>query len=256
MENIFRNSARLYDIDNRDNLTADIPFYFDYAKKQNGEILELGCGTGRVALQLAAKGFAVTGLDLSQQMLEVFGEKLAKQRSLAEKITLVHSNMANFGLDKKFGMIIAPFRAFQAVTDDINIDNSFNCIRDHLTDDGIFIVNVFNPRPVMDESWCYPETVQWERLDETTGNYVVKKHWGDKIDTINQIIYPHFAFEVSYANGEKERITDDLKLKYYYHNQLKERIEKAGMKITEEYSWYDKSPIGGREIIFVCRRAK
>lgn len=254
MENIFRNSAWLYDVDNRDILIEDIPFYTDYATKQDGEILELGCGTGRVALVLAKQGFRVTGLDLSEQMLDVFRHKLKSQPELADKITLVQGNMANFNFDYKFSLIIAPFRAFQSLTDDEDIAMSLKCIKEHLTENGKFIVNVFNPRRVMDESWCYPETVQWERQDEATGNYVVKKHWGDKIDTKNQIIYPHFAFEITYPNGKTERIVDDLKLKYYYYDQLRAVVERAGMEITDEYSWYDKAPIGGREIIFVCRR--
>lgn len=254
MENIFRNSAWLYDIDNRDNLTADIPFYIDYAKQQKGEILELGCGTGRVTLALASEGYRITGLDLSQQMLEVFRKKLTEKPELKNRITLVYGDMADFHLGRKFAMIIAPFRAFQAVTDAKDIENSLTCIHEHLGNNGIFIVNVFNPHTVMDNSWCYGETVQWERLDENTGNYVVKKHWGDKIDTVNQVIYPHFAFEVTYPDGKTQRIVDDLKLKYYYKDQLRAVIEKAGMEIAEAFSWYDKSPIGGREIIYVCRR--
>lgn len=256
MENIFRNSAWLYDVDNRDNLHDDIPFYIEYAKQQQGEVLELGCGTGRVALALSAKGFNVTGLDLSQQMLDEFYSKLINKQELEEKITLVHGNMADFSFNRQFGLIIAPFRAFQALTDDSDIKNALSCIYKHLTEDGIFIVNVFNPRPVMDESWIYPETVQWERLDEKTGNYVVKKHWGDKIDIKNQVIYPHFAFEVTYPDGKTQRIVDNLSLKYYYNDQLRNVVEIAGMEVTEEYSWYDKTPPGGREIIFVCRRKK
>ena len=104
-----------------------------------------------------------------------------------------------------------------------------------------------------EQAWCYPATIQWERLDERTGNYIVKKHWGDKIDTVNQIIYPHFAFEVTYPDGKTARITDDLQLKYYFSDQLRSFIENAGMEIIESFSWYDKSPPGGREIIFVCR---
>ena len=256
MGNLLRNSAWLYDVDNRDNLHDDIPFYLEYAEWQQGEILELGCGTGRVALALAADGFRVAGLDLSQQMLEVFREKLAAKPEFAYKITLVHGNMSDFALDRKFSMIIAPFRAFQALTDDCDINNSLTCIREHLTDNGIFIVNVFDPIPesMTEQTWCYSETVQWERLDEQTGNYVVKKHWGNKIDTVNQVIYPHFAFEVTYPDGKTERIVDDLQLKYYFCDQLRAIIENAGMEVIEGYSWYDKSPPGGREIIFVCRR--
>jgi len=258
MENLFRNSAWLYDVDNRDNLHDDIPFYLGYAKQQQGEVLELGCGTGRVALALAADGFHVTGLDLSQQMLDVFREKLTAKPELADRITLVHGNMADFAFDRKFAMVIAPFRAFQALTDDKDIDNSLACIRKQLTDNGIFIVNVFDPIPerMTEQAWCYPETVQWERLDERTGNYVVKKHWGDRIDTTNRVIYPHFAFEVKYPDGKTEHIVDDLSLKYYFYDQLRAVVEKAGMEVAEEYSWYDKTPIGGREIILVCRRKK
>jgi len=256
MENIYRHTAWLYDVDNRDNLQDDIPFYLEYAKRQNGETLELGCGTGRVALMLAAEGFRVTGLDLSMQMLDVFRDKLAAKPELVERITLVHGNMAHFAFDRKFSLIIAPFRAFQALTDDRDIDGALVCIHNHLAEDGIFIVNVFDPIPgrMTEETWCYPETVQWEREDERTGNYVVKKHWGDRIDTVNQVIYPHFAFEVTYPDGNTERFVEDLQLKYYFYNQLRAFIEKAGFTVTEEYSWYDKTPIGGREIIFGCKR--
>ena len=256
MKNLFRNTAWLYDVDNRDNMNADIPFYIDYATKQKGEILELGCGTGRVSIPLARKGFSVTGLDLSNEMLDVFREKIDKESELKDKITIIHGDMSDFTIYKRFSMIIAPFRAFQALTDDNAIKNSLRCIKEHLTDDGIFIINVFNPRPVMDESWCYPETVQWEHFDENTRNYVVKKHWGDRIDTVNQIIYPHFAYEVTDKKLSKTRHTEDLKLKYYYDNQLTQVIADAGFKIKEKFGWYDKSSIEDckRELIFICQK--
>lgn len=57
--NIYENTAWLYDYDNRDNLIDDIPFYKEYALKSGGEVLELGCGTGRGALKLAEAGFSI-----------------------------------------------------------------------------------------------------------------------------------------------------------------------------------------------------
>jgi len=256
MGNLYTNTAWLYDVDNRDNLHDDIPFYIDYAKKQNGEVLELGCGTGRVSLALAKQGIKVTGLDLSNQMLNVFRQKLEMYLELKDNVSIVHGNMAGFSLNKKFALVIAPFRAFQALTDDRDVENSLKCIREHLTDDGLFIVNVFNPRPVMDESWCFPETVQWERLDEATGNHVVKKHWGDKIDTESQVIYAHFAYEVTDKGGNTSRFTEDLKLKYYYKAQLQSTVENAGFTVKEKFGWYDKTTIEEkwREIIYVCGR--
>lgn len=48
--NLYGKAAKYYDYDNRDNLIVDIPFYLEYARRTGGEILELGCGTGRVAI--------------------------------------------------------------------------------------------------------------------------------------------------------------------------------------------------------------
>jgi len=262
-ENLLRNSAWLFDVDHRDNLTDDIKFYTDYAKNLNCKnILELGCGTGRVALILAKEGFNVTGLDLSNEMLDVFKQKLEKLEkiddnidNIKDKIELIHGNMADFNLNKKFDLIIAPFRAFQCLTDEKDIENSLNCIKNHLTDNGIFIINVFNTDPNrMNENWCYPLKIQWERLDENTGNYVIKKDSGDKIDLQNRIIYVTFVYEVKDKSGNISVLEDKLKLKYYYENDLTEIIENAGLKIKEKFGWYDKTSVEEtkRELIFVC----
>ena len=254
--NTYQNTAWLYDYDNRDNLTADIPFYIEYATKTGEDVLELGCGTGRVAIKMAEAGFNVTGLELSDTILEIFKEKLENVKAeVADRITLVKGNMVSFNIGKKYGLIIAPFRAFQALSDEKDVINSISCISEHLAEDGLFIVNVFRPFKQLDESWCYPETIQWETIDGDTGCRIVKKHWGDKIDTQNQIVYPHYAFEITHPDGKCERIEDDLELKYYYYDQLKEYLINGGFEITEEYGWYDRSNIKeGRELIFVCRK--
>lgn len=251
--NIYENTAWLYDYDNRDNLTDDIDFYKEYVSKLGGEVLELGCGTGRVALKLAEAGFEITGLDLSDTMLEIFSEKL-KNSSYKDNITLVKGNMSEFNLRKKYKLIIAPFRAFQSLTEEEDIINCLNCIKEHLTHKGFFILNVFRPYKELDETWCYDEVVQWEVNDDNRGHKIVKKHWGDKIDTVNQIIYPHYVFEITDSNGNMKRLKEHLKLKYYYYDQIVRHLKEAGFAIEEEYGWYDKSNIeNGRELIFVCR---
>ena len=252
--NRYTRSSHLYDLDQRDILTADIPFYLDYASEQNGDVLELACGTGRVSLELAKAGYNITGLDLSEQMLEIFRQKLdIAAPEVRQCVTLTHGNMASFQLDRKFSLIIAPFRAFQALTVDEDIKGCLRCVKEHLRDGGLFIINTFRPYKQLDTSWCYPETVQWEHDDKETDCHVTKKHWGDRIDTVRQIIYPHFAYEITYPSGQTERITEDLSLKYWYYEQLKSLLLENSYDVIEEYGWYDKSPIeNGRELIFVA----
>lgn len=68
----------------------------------------------------------------------------------------------------------------------------------------IYRFTFFRPNKVLDESWCYPETVQWETVDKDTGITITKKHWGSKIDVIRQIIYPTFAYEIFKGAGSIE----------------------------------------------------
>jgi SAM-dependent methyltransferase len=254
IKNRYVNSANLYDLDQRDNLVVDIPFYIEYANKQNGNILDLGCGTGRVSIELAKLGHSVTGLDLSEQMLGIYKNKIKNlPENIQEKIEIINGNMADFKMSKKYSLIIAPFRVFQALTEENDIQNCLQCIRIHLNDNGIFIINVFRPYKVLDESWCYGERIQWERDDKKNGTQVIKKDIGEKIDTKNQVIYPRFIYEIISRDGKIEKYTEQLELKYYYYDQLIKLLKDNGFKILEEYGWYDKSGIeNGRELIIVC----
>lgn len=257
MENIknrYINTSQFYDLDQRDNLIVDIPFYLDYANKYNGHILELGCGTGRVSIELAKAGYSITGLDLSDSMLKIYKNKIKRlPKNIQEKITLINGNMANFSISQNFSLIIAPFRAFQCLTKEDEIIQSLNCIKNHLKSNGIFIVNVFRPNKILDESWCSEPKIQWESDDIVNGIHVIKRDSREKIDIKNQIIYPKFIYEISDKNGNKEEYTEYLEMKYYYYDQLKILLLKNGYKIFEEYGWYDKSTIeNGRELIIVC----
>jgi len=163
IKNQYINTAKLYDLDQRDNLIADIPFYLEYAKKLNGKILELGCGTGRISIEFVKNGYFVTGLDLSESMLEIYRNKLSNlPKNIIEKINLINGNMAEFNINQKYSLIIAPFRAFQSLTKEDDINNSLKCIKNHLENDGLFIINVFRPSKILDESWCSGENIQWE----------------------------------------------------------------------------------------------
>lgn len=118
-DTLYTSDAYFYDIDPREELKADIPFFIDYASKMKGKVLELACGTGRITIPLAEAGNEIWALEFSEQMLEQFKNKLKKlSKDTVNKIHIIHGDMSDFKIDQKFPLIIIPARSFQLLLDE------------------------------------------------------------------------------------------------------------------------------------------
>jgi SAM-dependent methyltransferase len=252
MENLYRPSAHLYDLDPRDITRDDISFYRQKAKKISGPVLDLGCGTGRVAIQLAEEAREVWGLDLSEDMLAQFSKKLAVLPiSLTTRLKILHGSMANFNLGRKFDLIIAPFRAFQALTDRADQRSALSCIKAHLSDRGQFIMHVFRPKTVFDEDWVQPETFDWEVIDPTSNKCVRRYQKRKRIDVSRQILYVDLIYRI---DGCEQEITEPLALSYFYEDQMRKMLQENDFQIQDEMGYFDGRLITyGPELIYVCQ---
>jgi ubiquinone/menaquinone biosynthesis C-methylase UbiE len=122
----------------------DVIFYRDAARDFGDPILELGCGTGRITMALAAAGKRVTGLDISERMLERAAKKrLALYTEERERVHLVQGDMVKFDLGEKFRLIIIPFRPFQHLREVEQQMDCLQCARKHLAPGGRLILDVF-----------------------------------------------------------------------------------------------------------------
>src|SRR5882672_1665543 len=99
--------ARLYDPWSR-SVVEDVSFYVDEAVRSGGPVLELGIGTGRIAVPIAAAGIEVVGVDLSSGMLEV-----ARDRAVLAgvELDLRHGDMRDPPVDGEFPLVLIPFRS-------------------------------------------------------------------------------------------------------------------------------------------------
>ncbi|RLG61466.1 hypothetical protein DRN84_03510 [Candidatus Geothermarchaeota archaeon] len=121
----------------------DIEFYKNEAKKIDGKLLEIGCGTGRVYLELLKEGIDIYRIDSSYKMLEKLREK-ARKPNLIPKV--YQADMRNFKLEQSFKLIIT-FRMFLhnlTIEDQLS---ALKCCKEHLTRNGKLILNFFNPNP-------------------------------------------------------------------------------------------------------------
>ncbi len=254
MSNLCRPFAHLYDLDPREITRDDIPFYRKRASEIGGSVLELGCGTGRVTLPLAEAGHEIWGLDLSKEMLAQFQEKAAHfPASVVARLHVRHGHMARFDLGRTFDLVIAPFRAFQALTDRSEQERCLECIQGHLADRGQFVMHVFRPHQVLDTTWVQPESFDWEVVDPRTGKRVRRYQRRTRIDLEHQVLSVDLIYRVQ---GSAEEIVEPLSLAYFYEDQMRELLRAKGFSIIGEFGYFDERPIAnGPELIFVCRRA-
>jgi SAM-dependent methyltransferase len=253
-ENLYKNTAHLYDLDPRGIVMDDLPFYINYAQRCAGDILEVACGTGRVSIALAKAGFHVTGFDLSPEMIHVFDEKLkTEDQWIQKRVTKFVADMTDFTINKKFSLILIPFRAFQLLTKDHQQRKFLELVRKQLADDGIFILNTYRPYGQLDESWVQDEKEDWVVIDPKTKTKIRRTQIRRKIDPVRQITYPELIYYVEEPNGTINKYVEKLAMKYYYEDQLRELLLSSGFFIHEEFGYYDYSPIrNGPELIFVC----
>ncbi|MBN1963475.1 MAG: class I SAM-dependent methyltransferase [Anaerolineae bacterium] len=130
--------AQLYDQSVSD-WPHEIDFYRDLAAQAQGEaIVEVACGTGRVAIPLAEGGARVTGLDLNPAMLDI-----ARKKSRGRvNMRWVEGDMRSFALGESFGLALIPGHAFQNLnTPDDQLD-CLACIRRHLVPGGLLVVHL------------------------------------------------------------------------------------------------------------------
>jgi trans-aconitate methyltransferase len=108
----------------------------------SGFALELGIGTGRIALPLHKKGVKVQGIDASEAMLS----KL-RSKPLGSEIEVLTSSFADFKIDKRFQLIYVVFNTFFNLSTQEEQVRCFKTVREHLSTDGKFLIEVFIPDP-------------------------------------------------------------------------------------------------------------
>ena len=136
--------SEIYDAE-YDDYTHDVKFYVKKALAAPGPSLELGCGTGRVLLELAKAGCVVAGLERSEPMLARLREKLALQEAkVRSRVQLFQGDMCDFDLKQEFGLVYLPFREFMHLMKVTEQLACLSCIHRHLHPEGNLVINLYD----------------------------------------------------------------------------------------------------------------
>lgn len=131
-----------YDLEEIPISTDRIRLYVDLAQSVGGPVLEFACGSGIVALPVAERGLAVTGVDLAAPML-AHAQSKAAQRGLS--VEWVHADARDVDLGRRYPFVYITGNAFQAFLTRTDQDACLRTVRRHLAFGGVFAFETRNP---------------------------------------------------------------------------------------------------------------
>lgn len=238
----------------------DVAFWVEAAREAGGEVLEVGCGTGRVLVPTARAGIAVTGLDLSPQMLAVCREKLAAEPpEVRGRVRLIEADMRRFDLGRRFALITCPFRPFQHLVTVADQMACLECVRRHLAEGGRFILDLFEPSiPYLADPTKLEECGDEPEFTAPDGRRVLRRFRIAARDYAAQVQQVELIYYVTHPDGRRERLVHRFPMRYLFRYEVEHLLARCGLALEAVYSDYDKSPFGSKypgEIIAVARRA-
>jgi SAM-dependent methyltransferase len=239
---------------------GDVQFYIEEARKAGSPILEIGCGTGRILLPIAEAGMRVVGLDRSPTMLSILRRKLDVYGvETQRRIELVEGDMRHFSLERHFKLVIIPFRAFLHLLTPKDQRQALACIREHLTDDGRLVFNVFDPDLELIAAHLGPLGSALKKDSEfihpDTGRRVILWFTG-QYDPERQMLDGSFIFEELDEQGRVVAKTySPLTLRYVYRYEMRYLLELCGYRVEALYGDFRHGPFrAGGEQIWVARK--
>ncbi|HWC30271.1 MAG TPA: methyltransferase domain-containing protein [Dehalococcoidia bacterium] len=247
--------AELYDFAYWD-FTDDIDFYENLARIHDAPVLELGVGTGRLAVRLAAAGFRVVGLDSSAPMLERARENMRAASVSEKRLELVQAAMTDFDLVERFGLVVVAANTFQHLLTTSEQRACLERAARHLVPGGVFAMSIRSPASVSWEDAGAPAPIMldWTRRDPATGD-IMMKMVAAQPDPASMTRRLTYIYDRIAPDGGLRRVLFETDLRYSTEAEIELLLQEAGLRVTHVYGDYDLAPVGPgtEQLIFVAR---
>jgi SAM-dependent methyltransferase len=213
-------------------VVEDVGFYLEEARRSGGPVVELGVGTGRIAVPLAADGIRVIGVDSSRGMLDI----CARRAALAGvELDLRVGDLREPPVAERVPLVICPFRSLLHMHTDEDRLGVLRAAHDLLVAGGRFVFDVFTPDAAdiaqTHDRWLEREPGIFERAV-----------WDESARTLTLTV-----------RGDEREST--MALAWLSPDEWRTLLERAGFSIEACYGWFDRTPYRGREdTVWVARR--
>jgi SAM-dependent methyltransferase len=136
-----RVSAEQQCADRPDDYLPDLELVLEWAKKTGGPVLDLACGTGRLSLALARRGFSVVGVDANPSFLQrARAEARRLGPDIEARVRFEEADVRRFRLPERFGLVMMMDQSFKYLLRHDDHLDCLTCVREHLREEGFFLV--------------------------------------------------------------------------------------------------------------------
>jgi SAM-dependent methyltransferase len=225
--------ARLYDAWST-GVVEDISFYVEEALASGGPVVELGVGTGRIAIPTVMAGVHLIGVDSSAGMLEVCAAGAAAA-GVADRLDLRLGDLRRPPVEERVSLVTCPFRAYLHLASDGERLEALGAARELLLPGGRLVFDVFAPSADDIEAthgrWLEREPGIFERAD-----------WDGVAQTLTLSV-----------RGEAG--ASSMTLWWLEPQRWQALLAEAGFVVEACYGWFDRRPYdGGEDSVWVARK--
>jgi SAM-dependent methyltransferase len=211
---IFKKYATFYDaIYEGKNYRAECDFIESIWNKKSDRsvksVLDIGCGTGSHAITLAERGYQVSAIDQSEEMIAVAKEKAQQKRC---EFALEQKDIRNFDLGRQFDCVISLFAVMSYMISNKDVIDAMLCVRKHLKPGGIFIFDVWYGPAVL-HLLPSDRVKEFKRNDE-----IIYRIAQSDLDHLKQNIIVNYTLINSHTS---EVIKESHKLRFFFLQELK-----------------------------------
>jgi SAM-dependent methyltransferase len=188
-------------------------------------VLDMGCGTGGHAFPLAARGYKVTGIDRSEQMLAVAGQK-AKASPSGYNLSFIKGDIRNLRLNRRFDSVICMFSVLSYQTSNDDVLSTLKTARHHLKKGGVFVSDFwYGPVALIDK----PSN----RLKEIrSGAVQVIRVAEPEMDVHRNLIHVHYTTLHIRDNQLLEKIEETHSMRYFFLPEMTFFLGQADFKLV------------------------
>lgn len=242
---VFDLYAAYYDLLYRDkNYAAESAYVASLlaeAAPDASSVLELGCGTGGHAQQLAGRGLDMHGIDLSAQMVERALARRQASAALAPRMHFKTADIRDYRAGRSFDAVVALFHVMSYQTGNADVLAALATARTHLRPGGAFVFDCwYGPAVLSDRPRELCKHVSDDRIEVT-------RHTVPTMHVNENCVNVRFDIDIATRDGSDHRqVFEDHRMRYFFLPEIEKFLELSGFRLLSARTWMTRNPLDDR----------